>query len=105
MTGANEARQAINDCWNRIGVRGDHSCAQLREHSHCRNCEVYADAARSIMQRALPSAYQHDWAEQLSHQEQTTQATDQAALVFRVGCEWLALPARLSLSIAETSMP
>ena len=42
---------SINDCWNRIGVRGDASCPELEQHVHCRNCPVYsaaaADAARS----------------------------------------------------------
>ena len=26
----------IDDCWNRIGVRGDASCARLVEYVHCR---------------------------------------------------------------------
>ncbi len=58
--------QNIHDCWNRIGVRGDHSCEKLREHVHCRNCEVYAAAARNIMQRVLPNGYQSEWAQHVS---------------------------------------
>ena len=46
--------QAINHCWRKIGVySGDHSCARLREVVHCRNCDVYAAAARSVMLREL----------------------------------------------------
>src|SRR4029077_5730556 len=28
----------VDDCWNRIGVRGDASCPELKHHVHCRNC-------------------------------------------------------------------
>jgi chemotaxis-related protein WspD len=46
--------QAIKHCWRKIGVySGDHSCARLREVVHCRNCDVYAAAARSVMLREL----------------------------------------------------
>ncbi len=38
---------AIDDCWNRIGVRGDGSCPELKRHIHCRNCPVYSAAAAS----------------------------------------------------------
>ncbi len=36
---------SVDDCWNRIGVRGDRSCPKLAEHIHCRNCPVHAAAA------------------------------------------------------------
>ena len=41
--------QAIDDCWNRIGVRGDQSCPLLIEHIHCRNCALYAAAAIRLL--------------------------------------------------------
>ena len=34
--------QAIDDCWNRIGIHGDKSCPLLSNHIHCRNCAVYS---------------------------------------------------------------
>ena len=49
---------AIDDCWNRIGVRGDGSCPELKQYVHCRNCPVYsagaADAARCRRAGQLP---------------------------------------------------
>ncbi|WP_454689387.1 chemotaxis protein CheW [Achromobacter aloeverae] len=42
----------IDDCWNRIGIRGDQSCPRLREHIHCRNCPIYAAAATRLLDRA-----------------------------------------------------
>ena len=46
-----EDARAIDDCWNRIGVYGDKSCERLREHVHCRNCEVHAAAAVRLLER------------------------------------------------------
>jgi len=43
--------QAIDDCWNRIGIHGDKSCPLLAEHIHCRNCSVYSAAATRLLDR------------------------------------------------------
>lgn len=79
---------AIDDCWNRIGVQGDQSCERLREHVHCRNCEVHAAAALQLLERyALV-------------QDDDACVPDEPAvercslLVFRVADEWLALATR-----------
>jgi chemotaxis-related protein WspD len=93
--------QNIHDCWNRIGVRGDHSCEKLREHVHCRNCEVYAAAARNIMQRVLPNGYQSEWAQHVSQAQAEGNAVTESAMIFRIGNEWLALPTHLFVSVAE----
>jgi chemotaxis-related protein WspD len=42
---------SIDDCWNRIGVRGDRSCARLDEYIHCRQCPVHAAAAKTLLHR------------------------------------------------------
>lgn len=92
----------VNDCWNSsIGLRGDRSCEKLAEYVHCRNCPVYTDGARTIMQRALPADYRRDWATQFAVPQPPPRITDQSVLVFRIGCEWLGLPARLCVSVAE----
>ncbi len=46
--------EALDDCWNRIGVQGDQSCARLPLAVHCRNCEVYAAAAKAVLDRLPP---------------------------------------------------
>src|SRR5262245_23179704 len=40
-------------CWRTIGVRGDHSCPELAEHVHCRNCPVYSAAALTVLDGEL----------------------------------------------------
>jgi chemotaxis-related protein WspD len=84
---------AIDDCWNRIGVNGDQSCPQLAQVVHCRNCPVYAGAAQRNLQRPIDDAYRAEWAAHFRQPPLDTASADQAALVFRLGREWLALPA------------
>lgn len=80
----------VDDCWNRIGIRGDKSCAQLPAHVHCRNCPVYAAAAKRILDRLPPQMEDGDDAA-----AGTQERGDLSSLlVFRVQREWLALPTR-----------
>ncbi|SFE02887.1 chemotaxis-related protein WspD [Pseudomonas citronellolis] len=89
------AEQAVDDCWNRIGIRGDKSCPQLAEHIHCRNCPVHAAAAVRLLDRYALGA----------EGEQSASVEDQAPpgdayLLFRLGEEWLALR---TLALAEVA--
>jgi chemotaxis-related protein WspD len=79
-------------CWNVIGVGGDQSCPKLVEHIHCRNCEVYADAAQRKLQRPVHEGYRDEWRTHLRQPAAARAASDSSALVFRIGREWLALP-------------
>lgn len=94
------ATPALADCWNRIGVAGDQSCPKLAQHVHCRNCEVYAGAAQRNLQRPVGDEYREQWAGHLRAARHEAVRADSAALVFRVGREWLALPASIIDSVA-----
>lgn len=85
---------AIDDCWNRIGVRGDKSCPLLDEHIHCRNCDVYASAATRLLDRYSLSQDAHEQA-----QVQELRVT-RSMLLFRLGEEWLALATRCLVEVA-----
>ncbi|QYF93940.1 chemotaxis protein CheW [Massilia sp. PAMC28688] len=91
---------ALADCWNRIGVLGDQSCPLLRDVVHCRNCAVYAGAAQRNLQRPIGAGYREQWAELLRQPRQEADRADRAVLVFRIGQEWLALPAAMIDSVA-----
>ena len=91
---------ALANCWNTIGVAGDQSCARLLEHIHCRNCEVYAEAARRNLQRPVDALYRDTWAAHFRQLRAERTPDDRAALVFRIGREWLALPAAMIDSVA-----
>ncbi|KVR47780.1 chemotaxis protein CheW [Burkholderia ubonensis] len=92
----------IDDCWNRIGTRGDGSCPRLAAHARCLNCPVFAQAAATLLDRPLSDA---DFAEaaRTAHEAHDThqappdaRADDanapQTALAFRIADEWLGLP-------------
>ena len=93
----------IDDCWNRIGIWGRQTprCARLEEHVHCRNCEVYRAAGQRLRERPLPADYQAEWTDIIANRKPESQAAGRAALVFRLGREWLALPAGMMEEVME----
>lgn len=92
-----EDAQPLDDCWNRIGVRGDKSCPRLLEHVHCRNCPVYAAAAVRLLDRY---ALHRDEADAEHAQVPAASEATRSLLVFRLGEEWLALATRVLAEVA-----
>ncbi len=92
------------DCWNRIGVSGDRSCPQLAQVFHCRNCPVYSSAALQVLERRLPAGYRRQWTEHFALEKRAAAVGKQSVVLFRIGTEWLALPTRVFLEIAEQRM-
>src|ERR1700720_4207925 len=90
----------VNDCWNSIGVGGDGSCVELKQHVHCRNCPTYSAAALSLLDRDLPEAYQSDWADHFAQAKPPQEPDTHSAIIFRVGPEWFAFPTLLFEEIA-----
>jgi chemotaxis-related protein WspD len=101
------------NCWNRIGTAGDRSCPELENYVHCRNCPVFASAARVFFDRPAPEGYLAEWTQWLASTEQHTRHTTGDALaendrdrvgvlIFRLGDEWLAFRTQ---TIAEVTMP
>jgi chemotaxis-related protein WspD len=93
--------QALDDCWNRIGVQGNQSCQRLDEVIHCRNCPVYADAADSILHRVVPDDYAKSWAEMVALPVAVSIDANLSTLVFRVGREWLGLPTAYCIHVTD----
>lgn len=89
---------SVDDCWNRIGVRGDRSCPRLAEYIHCRNCPVHAAAAISLLDRYALSSETAD----LDPMEIPEPAVEEGSphLIFRLGEEWLGLPTRALAEVA-----
>ena len=104
------------DCWNTIGVTGDRSCPELNTHTHCRNCPVFAAAARSFFDRRAPEGYLAEWSQWLAESagngmrgnvhdgDEHFLALDEArsVLIFRLGEEWLAFSTK---TVAEVTLP
>ena len=82
----------LNDCWNKIGVRGDGSCPELERHVHCRNCPVYSAAAAKLLDSDLPAGHLAEWTGHFAGEQKTEEAGTHSVVIFRIGAEWLGLP-------------
>ena len=92
---------AANDCWNRIGVAGDHSCPELRQFIHCRNCPVFGAAARAFFDRPAPEGYLAEWTALLRGDTaaETGDTDTVSVLIFRLHGDWLALGVRAVVEV------
>jgi chemotaxis-related protein WspD len=105
------------DCWNKIGVSGDLSCPELNTHIHCRNCPVFAAAARTFFDRRAPEGYLAAWSGWLAESAAfglsdngsgmaddhvLLQGESVSVLMFRLGEEWLAFRTQ---TVAEVTLP
>src|SRR6266566_8089266 len=91
----------VNDCWNRIGVRGAASCPELRQYVHCRNCPVFSAAAAELLNGELPAEHVSEWTRHFAQVKTVDQLGTQSVVIFRVGGEWLALPTSLLMAVVE----
>lgn len=94
-------RELETACWQAIGVFGDNSCSQLREHVHCRNCSVYSSAASRLLDRPMPQAYRQECSKHFSAKKERAFPHQTSAVLFRLQQEWLALPTLVFQEIAE----
>jgi chemotaxis-related protein WspD len=98
---------AVDDCWNRIGVRGDASCPELAGYIHCRNCPVHAAAALTLLDRPPPAGYLAEWTRHFAQNEMgidgiSAERPDMgSAMIFRIGAEWLGFPTVAIQEVAE----
>ena len=95
-------RSVITDCWNKIGVRGDASCAELEQHVHCRNCPTYSAAALALLDRDLPPGHLADWTAHFAQGKKVEEPGTHSAIIFRIACEWFALS---TLALDEVAEP
>ncbi len=112
-SGAESLPVSSNNCWNQIGTAGDRTCPELETHIHCRNCPVFASAARTFFDRPAPQLYLDEWTQWLAGSSETvslesgttTSYNDRdliSVLIFRLGKEWMAFSTQ---TIAEVTLP
>ncbi|WP_321866430.1 chemotaxis protein CheW [Paraburkholderia tropica] len=100
-------------CWKSIGVLGDNSCPKLAEYVRCLNCPVFEQAAARMLDRPAPREVRdlRDPRDNNRHAELSgsrnnhavrSNARQTGSLVFRVGAEWLALPAQALRYVGES---
>ncbi len=91
------------NCWKHIGVWGREQprCEKLRQVIHCRNCELFTRAGRSLLERELPESYMLEWTRILAARKEEEPLGTSSVLVFRIENEWLALPALLFSEVLD----
>jgi len=92
---------AEQNCWARIGVWGDGTCAELSRVTHCRNCEVYTAAGGRLLDRPVPEDYVESWNDLLEQERVSKVAEASPHLVFRIGDVWLSVAATSLREITE----
>jgi chemotaxis-related protein WspD len=91
----------IEVCWSTKGVYGTGACPQLQKLVHCRNCPDYSQAALRLLDRTLPPAYRREWSDHFAQRKHLAAPGKTSVVIFRLGAEWLALPAGIVQEIAE----
>lgn len=99
----NSEQLKIDDCWNKIGVWGDNEirCPRLKDVIHCRNCDVYSTAGRTMLERRLPEQYETKWAKIYSENKKEKIAGTESVTIFRLGDEWMALPTNIIEEVTD----
>jgi len=90
----------LEDCWNRIGVKGDRTCPELLKVGHCHNCEVFSAAGERLFMRPLPPEGTADRSGDFVAAEERGEQV-RPVFVFRVGDEWYAVDVRATVEVAE----
>ena len=78
-------------CWQRIGLWGDKSCPELATVIHCRNCPVFAEGGRTLLQRRPEPGYLDTWSDSIALPKDTAATEKHSVVIFRLADEWLAL--------------
>ncbi len=80
------------ECWQKIGVWSkEKSCPVLQDVIHCRNCEVFIQSGRRLLDQDLPDAYREEWAGIMASEKEEELFQTISLVLFRVETEWLAL--------------
>ncbi|MBI3414706.1 MAG: chemotaxis protein CheW [Verrucomicrobia bacterium] len=92
---------SVASCWKQIGVWGDGSCAELKQATHCRNCPVYSAVGVQLLDREAPPEYLDEATVLLARPQPPKLTGLRAAVLFRIGVEWFALPVGVLAEVVE----
>jgi len=92
--------RVLDDCWNRIGVRGDGSCPELRRYVHCYNCPVFSAGAAQMLDADAPGSYFADRTAHFAESAPADESATRSVVIFRVASEWLALSTSVVVEVA-----
>lgn len=82
----------VNRCWAAVGTWGDGTCPVLATAVHCRNCDVFANTGRQLLDREPPADYIRGWTTVLAEARKDDGDRHRVALVVSLGDSYYALP-------------
>jgi chemotaxis-related protein WspD len=93
----------IRDCWNIEGVWGasPEKCEKLHEVTHCRNCEVFEQAARLVFENRPPAGYKQEWSENIRFPQESQESDQVSGIVFRIHDEWFLLDVKCFEKVSD----
>ena len=93
----------VTHCWNTHGVWSNvnDKCDLLGEYIHCRNCPVFSNEGKKVLDRVAPVGYLKEWRKTLSSKKAEHKKDTKSVLVFRMANEWFALPTGCLHEITE----
>ncbi len=86
-------------CWETEGVGGTQTCARLAVVGHCRNCPVFMDEGRRLLDRDIPFEYRESWTARVGEIEQKRARSVVSFVPFRIAAHWLALRSNVCLKV------
>ena len=101
MNGSAPNPSRFDACWKQIGVAGNRQCPELQQLGHCRNCPRYSKIAAQMLDRPPPAEYSQQRAALIAQEESPPHRDTLALVIFRLGKEWLALPADAVAEVTE----
>lgn len=97
----NGASSQFDGCWNTIGVLGNGTCGELQKFVRCANCPVYSKAAALLLDQPLPAEYRRERTDYFAREKKLAVAPNLSGVLFRVHCDWLALPTAAFQEVTE----
>ena len=94
-------KDGVVTCWSEIGVYGNGTCPDLKQHVHCHHCPVFSAAGVRLLNRPLTPAYRTERTREFSIQKEIREPTTTSAVLFRIVGEWLALPTAVFQEVTE----
>lgn len=92
-------------CWSVQGTGGDGSCPRLREAGFCTNCPEYSEAGRKLFDREMDEGERVHWTRLMAEEKEKRSSGLSSVIVFRLGHEWLGLPAGVFDQILDLRTP
>ena len=94
-------KDGVVTCWSEIGVYGNGTCTELKEHVHCHHCPVFSAAGLRLLNRPLSPEYRAERTREFSFQKETREPSSTSAILFCIGGEWLGLPTAVFQEVTE----